>query len=99
MGIKKDIVAVIGKYTDAQGNEKKRYLKIGAIMETRNGEMIKMDSVPVGWDGWAYLNDPRSEGDRPQQATQGRRGGGDSSRGPSNSPPPSDDFADDDIPF
>ncbi len=98
MGIKKDIVAVIGTYTDAQGNEKKRYLKIGAIMETRNGEMIKMDSVPVGWDGWAYLNDPRSEGDRPQQRTQGqgRRSGG---AQPSPRLADADDFADDSIPF
>lgn len=59
MAVLKEIVAVTGKYTDKDGKEKNSYLTIGRIIETKNGEMIKMDSVPMNWDGWAYLNDPK----------------------------------------
>ena len=54
-----DIVAVTGTYTDKNGQEKKRYQTIGAIIDTRNGPMIKLESVPLGWDGWAYMNEPK----------------------------------------
>ena len=32
------------------------------IIDTKNGEMLKIDNVPLkegGWDGWCYINDPR----------------------------------------
>lgn len=61
-----DIVAVTGTYTDREGNEKKRYQTIGAIIDTRNGPMIKLESVPLGWDGWAYMNEPKVK-DKPHQ--------------------------------
>lgn len=62
--VKKEISCIAGKYTNAQGQEKNRYIKIGSIIETRNGEMIKLDVVPLvagGWDGWAYINDPKPQ--------------------------------------
>jgi hypothetical protein len=58
----KEISVVIGQYTNAQGEEKKRYQRIGSIIQTRNGDMLKIDCIPLregGWDGWAYMNDPR----------------------------------------
>ena len=62
MAITKEITAIIGTYTNKDGQEKKRYQRIGSIINTRNGEMIKLDVIPLkegGWDGWAYLNDPK----------------------------------------
>ena len=55
-----------GMYTDKDGNEKGRYERIGSVIETKNGPMLKIDAVPVmegGWSGWAYLNDPKPRED------------------------------------
>ena len=49
------------------GQEKVRYQRIGSVIETKNGLMLKLDNVPIlegGWSGWAYLNEPR---DRDEQ--------------------------------
>lgn len=92
MAILYKISAVSGKYTDKDGNEKNRYVDMGVVMETKNGPMLKMEAFPIGWDGWAYLNDPkpREEGQqqsrsRPQRQTQQAEAGS--------------NFPDDDIPF
>lgn len=62
MGIKYEVTAVTGAYTDREGNEKKRYTRMGAILETKNkGFCLKIEAIPVGWDGWAYLNDPQEK--------------------------------------
>jgi hypothetical protein len=61
MGIKYEVTAVTGKYTDREGNEKNRYAKLGVIMQTKNGFMLKLESIPLQWDGWAYLNEPRKD--------------------------------------
>ena len=64
MAILKEVVCIIGKYTDKNGQEKNQYLNIGKVIETKTGsQMIKLDSIPVGFDGWAYLNDPRPRDD------------------------------------
>lgn len=53
-----DIRAKIGEY-EKDGETKSRYSTIGAVLETKNGGMmIKIDSIPVGWEGFAYLNEP-----------------------------------------
>jgi len=60
----KEISCVTGEYKNAQGEVKKRYNRIGLIIETKNGPMLKIDSIPLkegGWDGWAYINDPKKE--------------------------------------
>lgn len=57
-----EVVAVTGFYKNKEGTEKKRYQKIGSIIDTKNGPMLKMDVIPLregGWDGWAYINDPK----------------------------------------
>ena len=56
-----DVVAVTGKYTDKNGQEKSRYLNIGAVLQTKNGFALKLEAVPTGWDGWAYLNEPKTD--------------------------------------
>jgi len=57
--MKKILRAKTGTYTDRQtGQEKTSYATIGRVIVTKTGnEMIKIDSIPVNWDGWAYIND------------------------------------------
>lgn len=73
MARKYEVTAVTGKYTDSTGAEKSRYQTLGSVIETKNGLMLKLEAVPIGWDGWAYLNDPKprdgqqAQQQRPQQ--------------------------------
>ena len=65
-----EITVITGTYTNAQGQQKNRYQRIGSIIETKNGPMLKIDVMPLkegGWDGWAYINEPRERDDQPQQ--------------------------------
>jgi hypothetical protein len=60
--IKKEISVISGKYTNAQGTTKNRYTRIGSIIETKSGDMLKLDVTPLmegGWNGWAYINEPK----------------------------------------
>lgn len=46
------------------GQEKVRYQRIGSVIETKKGPMLKLDQVPLvegGWTGWAYLFEPRTD--------------------------------------
>ena len=72
--LKKEVSCIIGTYTNAQGQSKNRYQRIGSIIETKNGEMLKIDVIPLkegGWDGWAYLNDPKPREDQPVRQQKG----------------------------
>ena len=69
--VSKEISCIVGEYTNAAGERKKRYQRIGSIINTKNGDMLKLDVIPLregGWDGWAYINDPK-----PQEERQERR--------------------------
>ena len=53
-----DIRAITGEY-EKDGETKKRYTTIGAVLETKSGGMmIKLDVLPTNWEGLAYLNEP-----------------------------------------
>lgn len=53
-----DIRAKIGEY-EKDGETKAKYATIGAVLETKNGgKMMKLDTIPVDWQGFAYLNEP-----------------------------------------
>ena len=82
--IVKEISCIVGEYTNSQGEKKKRYQRIGSIIETKNGPMLKLDVIPLregGWDGWAYMNDPRPQEGQAQPRRQ------------------ASEFVSDDIPF
>ena len=53
-----DVTAVLGEYVNAQGETKKKYQKIGAIINSKHGPMLKLDMVPLEWAGYAYINEP-----------------------------------------
>ena len=60
MSKKYDVVAITGKYMK-DGAEKNRYVTIGAVIETSKGLSLKLEAVPVGWDGWAGLYEPKAK--------------------------------------
>ena len=37
--------------------------QIGRVLDTKNGPMLKLDTIPINWDGWAYINDPKPRED------------------------------------
>lgn len=58
---KYEVTVTGGKYMK-DGVEKTKYYRIGSVIETKVGLMLKIDSIPViegGWNGFAYLNEPR----------------------------------------
>ena len=68
--ILKEISVIQGTYVNKDGQQKNRYQKIGSIIDTKNGDMLKLDVTPLikgGWDGWAYINDPKPQENRKPQ--------------------------------
>jgi len=68
-----DVVAAVGKYTDAGGNEKTRWVNVGSMFEGRDGRgpSIKLDAVPAGeWNGWLSCFAPK---DRQERQSEDRR--------------------------
>lgn len=62
----KNIVAVTGKYKDRNGEEKNQYFTLGKLFEREDGsQVIKVDTIPMNWDGWANLYDPKK--DKPEK--------------------------------
>ncbi|MEN9534781.1 MAG: hypothetical protein RLZ22_276 [Verrucomicrobiota bacterium] len=59
-----DAVATIGEYTNKQGEKKKRYLTVGAVMEGNDGRMaLKLDALPTNpdWTGWIAFYEPKQQ--------------------------------------
>jgi hypothetical protein len=48
------------------------YRQIGRVLTTKNGPMLKLDTVPLQWDGWAYISDPKPREEAPQRQTHGQ---------------------------
>ena len=64
-----------------QGKDEKIYWKqIGVVLQTEKGFSLKLESVPVGWDGWATLFEPKPKEERqakPQAGSISRTEDGD----------------------
>lgn len=52
------VKASTGSYNDKDGKVKHRYRPIGSVIQTRTGEMLIIDLMPLNWDGKAFLNEP-----------------------------------------
>lgn len=52
-----DLAAVTGSFTGRDGKTRNSYLTIGAAWSGDDGAInrLKLDSVPVSWDGVIYL--------------------------------------------
>lgn len=94
---KADAVATIGTYTDRNGTEKKRYLKIGVLFESDEGRLsLKLDAIPVcpGWSGFvSFFEDDR------QSLPDGRQAQRSMPPAPEPTANPLDRDEDEDIPF
>jgi hypothetical protein len=63
MAIIYEVTVKAGVY-QKDGQEKIRYQRIGSVIETKKGPMLKLDQIPLvenGWQGWAYLFEPKQE--------------------------------------
>jgi hypothetical protein len=60
--------AIADVYKDKNtGEDKKRWVKCGVVMETSNGGMaLKLESLPVKFDGWLQFYVPKPRDDKPQ---------------------------------
>jgi len=56
-----DAVVVTGEYQDRQGNTKKRYLTVGAVLEGDKGLSLKLEALPVNFSGWINFYEPRQK--------------------------------------
>jgi hypothetical protein len=93
MGMKKTFDAVYAgeKYTDREGNEKTRFVNIGALFTRDDGSItLKLESIPVGFNGWINFYTPKPKDGEHQQRERPRR---------SSAPAQSSSDPDDDIPF
>ena len=69
----KEVTAVMGEYVNAQGETKKKYQKIGAIIESKHGPMLKLDVIPLEWNGYAFINEPYDKEKPKAEPRPGRR--------------------------
>jgi hypothetical protein len=59
-----------GTYKDSNGQEKNRWFRMGVCFQNDKGQLsIKIDGVPVNWDGWMSLMEPKpKDGSKPAPA-------------------------------
>ena len=63
-----DVCTITGKYTDQQGQEKNRYMKVGAWFDNEGRISVKLDAYPIpGPDGNVWLSLFLKQDDAPQQ--------------------------------
>lgn len=98
-----DLVFSGEKYKDRNGDEKTRFINVGAVFERDDGTMcLKIETLPIGFTGWLNMFEPREREQQTQQRPQDRhtqldqRGNGQQRSAP---PAQNDAFDDDDIPF
>lgn len=63
-----EVTVKAGTY-QKDGQEKIRYQRIGSVIETKKGPMLKLDQIPLvdgGWNGWSYLFTPKEDGYKAQ---------------------------------
>lgn len=65
MAVKYELMAKTGSYTDRTGNEKARWTKCGILLEKDGKTSIKLEALPVNFDGWLSCFEPRPKDDKP----------------------------------
>ena len=59
--IKYDVVAVTGTYQDPNtGQEKKKYVKCGKVIENDKGFSLILEVIPVNSNGWFNFYEPKN---------------------------------------
>ena len=70
MSVKYKVMASTGTYTDASGQEKKRWMQCGVVLVGKTGNLsLKMEAIPVGseWNGWFSLFEPENDKPKPRE--------------------------------
>ena len=65
--IKYDAAVVTGTYTDKSGNEKAQWTTVGRVIEKDGKLSLKMDVIPVGFDGWIKFFEPKQKDSQPRK--------------------------------
>ena len=102
MAMKKthDAVYAGEKYTDRDGNEKTRYLNVGALFARDDGsQTMKLESLPIGFNGWINFYEPKEREQGGQQQSRPARQEARPQRQAPQQSAPVDDFESDSIPF
>ena len=67
----KDVVAVVGSYTNKAGEQKKEYLNVGSVIETERGQFLVLKAIQAsqidknGNPCWFFsLYDPKPKEDK-----------------------------------
>jgi hypothetical protein len=91
--------AVVTQRYEKNGESKNRYINVGAVFSGEKGMSLKLDSLPIGFDGWIQFYEPRdNNGPTGSQRSQVER----SASTPARSAPPASSRGgelNDDIPF
>jgi hypothetical protein len=67
MAIRYDAIAKNGTYTK-DGVEKNKWVKVGVVVDTKNGGLaLKIEQLPVPFDGWLQLAEPKAKEQAPSQ--------------------------------
>lgn len=67
MAVKYDAIAKNGSYTK-DGVEKTKWVKVGVVVDTKNGGLaLKIEQLPVPFDGWLQLAEPKTKEQLQQQ--------------------------------
>jgi hypothetical protein len=64
MPVIEEITAACGTYQDSEGQDKTRWHKIGVVIEKDGKRFIKLEVIPLGWDGFASLFPPREKDEK-----------------------------------
>ena len=72
MSIKYEACARGEKYTTSTGDEKQKWIKCGVVIEGKNGLSLKLESLPVNFDGWLSLFEPKPRDSGYQVNNQGQ---------------------------
>lgn len=89
MAIRYDAIAKNGTYTK-DGVEKNKWVKVGVVVDTKNGGLaLKIEQLPVPFDGWLQLAEPKKKDDQQSMVTSEGVAGSSTM----------DDSSNDDIPF
>ena len=60
MAITHDLIAKTGEYTNAAGETKARWTKVGVAMSNKQGgTSLLIESIPVNFDGWVTMREPQ----------------------------------------
>lgn len=74
MAIVYEAIATTGTYTDASGQEKKRWVKCGVVMSTKSdGLALKLEALPTVFDGWITLAEPKEREEKQEAPAPKRR--------------------------